>query len=734
MAENDTDDKKSAAKEARLKRKSDERWLKKRIEMLERAVAKEEENRQNAIDDLKFSHGEQWDESEKDKRSKKKRPALTMNLLPPYINQLVGDQRQNRPRVKLRPVDSEASVQSAKIREGIIWNIEYLSNADAIYDQAFEMMLRSGYGAWRILTRYTEENPFLQEIYLEGIDNPLSAYLDPLCDDMVGSTADYGFILSKMSYDEFKETFPGQKLPTDTIINDLGISNAHWYDDDSVTIVEWYEKEYVDQEFCSMKDGRVIYKEQADEEISQFNKAQKLITTNAPEMLNSNIEPPEILETKTAKITKVRQWKFTASSVLEGPNDFPGKFIPIILLQGPRINIEGKSFVRSFIHYAVDAQKMINFWSSAAAERISLEPKAPWIITAQQIAGHEKEFASANTDNLPYLLYNHIEGQQPPQRQGAGTFPQALFMEIEKAESNLQKILGMFNADVGAPGSERSGAAILARQRPGDVGSFMYVDNLHRSIMHSAYVINAMIPEVYDSDRDIRIRNYDDSFAFTPINTSVGNAMSRIQKNPDIYQGADTGDLEKKYKEDDGPIQKYNDITSGKYDIVITVGPSYSTQRQEAARSIMELIQYAPQLAPLLGDLAVKSMDFLYADEAAERLEKTLPYGVKRLKPGEQPPPPPEPNPTEQAKLIQAQSLLEKAKAEKERATASIMDVKVKQLRLAKEIADTQGSMRKMVMEILAELFMPNHPADTGNALQMHTTVPLVKPPKKRKG
>ena len=68
MAENDTEDKKSAAKEARLKRKSDERWLKKRIEMLERAVAKEEENRQNAIDDLKFSHGEQWDESEKDKR------------------------------------------------------------------------------------------------------------------------------------------------------------------------------------------------------------------------------------------------------------------------------------------------------------------------------------------------------------------------------------------------------------------------------------------------------------------------------------------------------------------------------------------------------------------------------------------------------------------------------------------------------------------------------------------
>ncbi len=716
----------------KMTRKQQEKWLSKRMKMLELAIDADRDNRSNGLDDLRFSDGDQWDEAEKDKRSQKKRPALTINLLPPYINQLVGDQRQNRPRVKLRPVDSDASVSIAKIREGIIWNIEYLSNADTIYDQAFEMMLRSAYGAWRILTRYTDENPFLQEIYLAPIDNPMSAYLDPKCMDLIGTSAEYGFILSKLSHDEFKEEYPGVKLPTDSITAEMGISNELWYDDSSVTIVEWYERELVDQDFCMMKDGRVLYKEDADAEVAEFKKAQRLIVKNAPQLSDPSTEAPEIIQTKSSKVIRIKQWKFTASGVLEGPNDFPGKFIPIIIVQGPRINIEGKPSVRSFVRYARDAQKMVNYWSTSAAERISLEPKAPWLLTAQQVEGHEKEFAAANTDNKPYLLYNHVEGQNPPQRMGAGALPQSLFMEIEKAEQNLQKILGMYNADVGAPGSERSGAAIMARQRPGDVGSFMYVDNLHRAIMHSARVINEMIPEIYDTDRDVRIRNYDDTHTFVPINTSVGDALSRINKNPGKFVGLDTSDLEEINRKE-GPAQKYNDVTSGKYDIVITVGPSYSTQRQEAARSIMELIQYAPPLAPLLGDLAVKSMDFLYADEAAERLEKTLPYGVKRLKEGEKPPPPPEPSPTEQAKLIQAQSLLKKAEAENERAKASIMDVKVKQLRLMNEMMQTQGNLRTTVLEILGELFAPQHPADQESALVTHGIIPVLKQSRQKK-
>jgi hypothetical protein len=136
---------------------------------LQRCVDNDSENRANAIEDLKFLNGEQWDEKEVKLRKRRRRPCLQINLLPKYVDQIVGEERINRPRIKIRPVDSKADVHLARIREGIVRNVEYLSRAEQIYDQAFEMAVSCGYGAWRVLTRYTEENPFIQEIYLEAI-------------------------------------------------------------------------------------------------------------------------------------------------------------------------------------------------------------------------------------------------------------------------------------------------------------------------------------------------------------------------------------------------------------------------------------------------------------------------------------------------------------------------------------------------------------------------------------
>ena len=119
--------------------------------------------------------------------------------------------RHNRARIKVRPVDSAGDVNIAKIRTGLISNIEYLSNAEAIYDYAGEMATSCGYGAWRVLTRYTEENPFLQEVYLERIKNPFLVYMDSSAKSEVYADARYGFVLEKVTREEFEERFPGKE-------------------------------------------------------------------------------------------------------------------------------------------------------------------------------------------------------------------------------------------------------------------------------------------------------------------------------------------------------------------------------------------------------------------------------------------------------------------------------------------------------------------------------------------
>ena len=142
---------------------------------LKREIDADDHNRQSGIEDLKFLNGDQWEAGEKQRRNERGRPCLQTNELPKYVNQVVGDMRHNRARVKVRPVDSKGDVNIAKIRQGLISNVEYLSSSDAIYDYAGEMATSCGYGAWRVLTRYTEENPFICEELIEGVEPGIDA-------------------------------------------------------------------------------------------------------------------------------------------------------------------------------------------------------------------------------------------------------------------------------------------------------------------------------------------------------------------------------------------------------------------------------------------------------------------------------------------------------------------------------------------------------------------------------
>jgi hypothetical protein len=80
----------------------------------------------------------------------------------------------------------------------------------------------------------------------------------------------------------------------------------------------------------------------------------------------------------------------------------------------------------------------------------------------------------------------------------------------------------------------------------------------------------------------------------------------------------------------DKTLQIYNP-TVGKYDVSVNVGPSYSTKRQEAAETQMQMVQAAPNLMPLVGDIMISNMDWPGADRIAERLKAMLPPQIKEL-------------------------------------------------------------------------------------------------------
>jgi len=137
-------------------------------------------NQKCARDDLRFGRlGEQWPEAMKQKRERENRPCLTYNKMPSFIRQVVNDARQNKPAIKVHPQDSHSDPEVAEIYNGLIRNIETLSDADVAYDTAIEQAVTTGFGFWRINTDYTTDDTFEQDIVIERIANQFTVYPDP---------------------------------------------------------------------------------------------------------------------------------------------------------------------------------------------------------------------------------------------------------------------------------------------------------------------------------------------------------------------------------------------------------------------------------------------------------------------------------------------------------------------------------------------------------------------------
>jgi hypothetical protein len=376
------------------------------------------------------------------------------------------------------------------------------------------------------------------------------------------------------------------------------------------------------------------------------------------------------------------------------------------LCLGKERNIEGKRYIRGMIRDAKDPMRLVNYWTTSLAETVALAPKAPWLATAAMLKGYENDYATAHEENLPYLKYN-IDPMNPqgyPLRNHAGDPPMALFSQLQVAHQNLKDVIGQYASDMGDKGPERSGPAIIARQTPGDVGTFAFLDNLSRSIAHSGRVINEMIPEVYDTERDVRLRNVDESETFVPINTTAGSALKNVRKNPDRYFGLDPNKIQESMRKQ-GEDARFNDITVGKYDVIVSVGPSYTTQRQEASQNLFTLINSMPDKMGIAADILVENMDFPGADRLAARLRKIIPPGIRELRPGEEPPQPPPPS-------LQERVQMKKLQLEEKKITVQVERQKVEQIKAVKELADAQGEVRNVVLGLLKEVMAPAHPAD----------------------
>lgn len=558
------------------------------------------ENRVEAVADLEFFAGKQWDEA--DRKARKGRPCLTINTLPSFIAQVVGDLRINPPAIKVRPAEN-ADKDLADVREGLIRAIENDSGGQAVYANAGQSQTACGIGNFRVVLEYARDDAFDRNIVIKRIENPFAVLWDPFLTEPTGKDAGHAFVIDDMRRSAFEKAYPG-KTPEAAGIALGELTSGGWVSKDAVRIVEYWKVKRTPAEIGMTRDGAVVW-------ITKANEAQIVPNLAA----NSRGEP---LRRKTQR-TSVCMYLMSGFALLEDPVEYQISRLPLFRVPGWEIHDGTKKTRFGLVRFARDPQKLKNYWRSVKAEKLALAPRQQWLVHETQDGDQEKFREAAENGDTVITWAGAVEPKrlEPPQIEAA------LMQAAEENAQDMKDVTGLHDASLGIRSNETSGKAILARQREGDVATFLYHDNLTQAISECGRVIDEFIPQVMDTVREARILGADEQQKVIRVN--------------------DPGDPDSV------------DLSKGKFDIYVDTGPSYATKRVEAAESMMAFTQAVPIAGQVAGDLIAKAQDWPLAEEIGERLKRAMPPGITQ-DPNEPPQPP---SPAEQQAQQQQQQAMQ---------------------------------------------------------------------------
>ena len=563
------------------------------LERFENVSNTEHDQRTKAIEDANFAHAEdgQWEDEAKEKR--KDRPRYTLNRVAGALDQVNGDQRQTRTQIKVRP-QTGGTKDIAKIKMGLSRSIENLSDAESIYDAAFDETITSGYGGWRLLTQFTEDDSFDQEIVIAPVKSAASSmYFDTSAEKYDKRDALWAFYIKDVDLDVFTRDYPNAATTDFSDAMYYTGNCSGWFRQNKVRIAEYWRVELVDAEIGLMSDGSVLNLTEEKDVIDE---------------LAAKVPSVTVLKKRNTKVRKVQSFIMNGAEILEGPMEWAGKYIPLVPVYGRTYNIQGKEFIRGMVRLAKDPQRIYNYATSTAIEATALTPKDPIWITAKQALGHESKLKSFNTSNSPFMVYNSdpdVPGA--PQRTGAPSVQQSLIQQQSQASMDIYAATGIQPPSLGLNPEMQSGKAIIAQQKMGDRSTFVFSDNLHKSIKYTGDILNDLMPRIYDTQRVVTVLNFDGSAEDIEVNAGALNDFNQVIMD----------------EETDKPVI-VNDLSAGKYETYIEAGPAYTTLRQESAQQLIDLTVASPRFEQIATDLIAKNLNILESDELTKRIRSLM--------------------------------------------------------------------------------------------------------------
>lgn len=248
-----------------------------------------------------------------------------------------------------------------------------------------------------------------------------------------------------------------------------------------------------------------------------------------------------------------------------------------------------RGMTKGMIEDLLDPQREINKKRSSIQDILNRNANSGWMYHEQSLDPEQEEnlrrFGAMPGINLKYKTVNGAgTGGGKPERIDPGTYPQGLDRLEEKSSTDLFQISGINESAMGQLDRVQSGKAIEARQRQAVLAIQPYQDNFSRSKKLVGRKTLEIFQNHYTEPRMYRLLGED-------------GAMTSFQINQKKMTGSNG-------------VERINDITVGKYSVVVDEVPISATFKQAQFEETMELLE---KLGPI-GQALVQSNPGLLID------------------------------------------------------------------------------------------------------------------------
>lgn len=556
----------------------------------DRAYTPQEDVREKCIEATRFARvpGGQWEGTTASGTKLNDRferyPKFEINKVATELNRIIAEYRNNRITVKFRPGDKAASEELANKLNGLFRADYEETDGGEACDNAFDDGATGGFGCFRMSTKYVNEYDPLEErqrICIEPIYDPArSVWFDPDAKKYDKSDADWAFDMYSLSSEKYKAEY--DKDPASLDITMATGWKYGWFDNDVVYIAKYYEvrKESVDV---------VSYQNPMTGEIATYDSDQ--LEPIADEL--AEIGFVEVAR-RSVKRRRVYVSLVDGDGFLEKPRRIAGEHIPLIPVYGKRWFIDDIERVEGHIAKAMDPQRLYNLQVSMLADTAAQDAGSTPIVGMEQIRGLEKHWEDRDKKRPAFLPLREVKDKAgnviSPATPAGYTQPavlnQALAALLQQTSADIQEVTGGSQAMQQMP-SNIAQETVNNLMNRSDMASFIYLDNMAKSLKRAGEIWLSMAREIYGYDREVRIVNEDGTDDISLMSVSVQDQQT-------------------------GRVVALNDLSVGRYDVTVDVGPSYTARRDATVSALIQVLQsMLPQdpMRPAIMGIIIDNME-----------------------------------------------------------------------------------------------------------------------------